>query len=385
MSDGPVRIHAGDCTEVMVQMREAGDLFDAAVMDPPYHLASIVERYGSENAAPTKAGETGVYVRGARGFMGQTWDGGDLAFRPETWRLVYDLLKPGAHLVAFGATKNYHRLAVAIEDAGFEIRDMLDWAYGSGFPKNHDMSKAIDRHLGVSDERPVVGTERISNDIRGGGLLDAKHGARPGFVRKITTSASDEAKQWEGWGTALKPCKEPIVLAQKPISERSIAANVLKWGTGALNLAACRIPGVDEEHRYPGNLVHDGSPEMELCFPDGSHRYFYTAKASKYDRLATSHPTVKPVELMRWLCRLVTPPGGRILDAFAGTGTTGAAALIERFRCDLIELKPAYLADIERRFAFMRGEGRHALAERMKLDDPEIAAKASGSDLPLFE
>lgn len=423
-----INVHAGDCLEVMRRMREDGVQFDSACVDPPYHLASIVKRFGADDAAPAQVGATGAYARASRGFMGQTWDGGDIAFRPETWRLVFDLLKPGGHLIAFSATKNYHRMAVAIEDAGFEIRDMLGWLYGTGFPKNHDMSKALDRHLGV--ERPVVGTERLSNDIRGGGMLDAKHGDRPGFERNVTVSGSDEAREWEGWGTALKPAQEPICLARKPLSEGSVAANLLAHRTGALNIDGCRVPtdetlsigsGGMPRHsaegdprpgnpapasglgRYPANIMHDGSDEVVGIFPEdvgadgpvtvptfhgnsgSAARFFYTAKATRHDRLATKHPTVKPVELMRWCVRLITPPGGRILDCFAGTGTTGAAAFLEGFAADLIELNPDYLADIERRLAFMRGEGRHSHLEKVDLTDPRRLAKATGSDLPLFK
>lgn len=412
-----VRVHAGDCLEVMAALAAEGILFDSACIDPPYHLASIVERFGGVNAAPTIAGATGAYVRASRGFMGQDWDGGDIAFRPETWRLVYDLLKPGAHLMAFAATKNYHRMAVAIEDAGFEIRDMLGWLYGTGFPKNHNTAKQIDKMVGVT--------------------------------------GSAEAQQWQGWGSALKPAQEPICLARKPLSEDGIARNVLKWGTGALNIDACRIPTADSLNggayaessadqiksgwsalknggageyqqplgRWPANILHDGSDEVVAVFPEeagaaapvtvrngdkfrkvygsfagnvdeagstfqgdsgSAARFFYQAKADKHDRLATSHPTVKPVSLMQWAVRLITPPGGRVLDCFAGTGTTGAAAFLEGFDCDLIERNPAYLADIERRLAFMRGDGRHSSMEKNDLSDPEVARKANGSDLPLF-
>lgn len=446
-----VRVHAGDCLEVMAALAAEGILFDSAFIDPPYHLASIVERFGSVNAAPAVAGATGAYVRASRGFMGQEWDGGDIAFRPETWRLVYDLLKPGAHLMAFAATKNYHRMAVAIEDAGFEIRDMLGWLYGTGFPKSHDVSKGIDRVLGV--ERPVIGTETLTNDIRGGALLDAKAGkGREALVRNVTGPGSDEARQWEGWGSALKPAQEPICLARKPMSESSIAANVLKWGTGAINIDACRIEANEDTARangttalgqgsgwnrhnnrqgigggsplgrWPSNILHDGSDEVRAAFPDApgqrgnvrgdepsgvtntvynpfngrvphemrddadgsAARFFYQAKADKHDRLRTKHPTVKPVSLAQWGVRLITPPGGRVLDCFAGTGTTGAAAFLEGFDCDLIERNPEYLADIERRLAFMRGEGAHSSMEKNDFTDPDVVKKANGSDLPLF-
>lgn len=174
------RIIHGDCVKVLPGLVRAGLLVDAAVMDPPYHLASIVARLGSPEAAPIQSGATGVYARSSQGFMGQQWDGGDVAFRASTWRRVYEIMKPGAHLIAFASTKGYHRMVCAIEDAGFEIRDMVLWLYGTGFPKSHNLEG-----------------------------------------------------DWDGWGTNLKPAVEPMVLAQKPISEDSIAANVARWGVGA--------------------------------------------------------------------------------------------------------------------------------------------------------
>lgn len=194
-----VRLLAGDCLAVLPTLR--ANSVDACVCDPPYHLASIVKRFGGKGAAPAKFGRDGAFARASAGFMGQAWDGGDLAFQPETWAAVLRVLKPGAFLTAFGAPKNYHRLAVAIEDAGFELRDSLMWVFGSGFPKRRDQ---------------------------------------------------------------LKPAFEPIVLARKPLSERSVAANVARWGTGALNIDAGRVNG----GRWPANLLHDGSDDVVAAFPD---------------------------------------------------------------------------------------------------------------------
>lgn len=349
--DGKVSLYRGDCLAIL-PMLEA-DSIDACVSDPPYHLTSIVKRFGADNAA---AAAPGVYGRSSSGFMGKKWDCGDVAFRPETWAEVLRVLKPGAHLVAFGAPKNYHRLACAIEDAGFEIRDSIFWAFGSGFPKSHNLS--------------------------------GKH---------------------EGWGTALKPAYEPIILARKPLSG-TVAATVSAHGTGAININGCRV-GTDggttrsgqapygnsgwrtghkivelNSGRWPANIIHDGSEEVLAAFPesDGAQgnvrgtepsqchsgvysgprdrqafevrgdsgsaaRFFYTAKADASDRIGSKHPTVKPIDLMRWLCRLITPPGGTILDPFAGTGTTAEAAFYEGFRAVLIEREDEYCTDIARR------------------------------------
>ena len=424
-------VHA-DMREALAEMATNGVRFDAVVSDPPYHFASIVKRFGAANAAPAKSdGATGVYHRSAKGFMSKTWDGGDIAFRPETWALVGSVMKPGAHLVAFGAPKNFHRLVCAIEDAGFEIRDQLMWMFGTGFPKSHDVAKGIDRHNG--DERPVVGRETLSNDIRGGALLDVAHGTtRPALERDITSAASAASAAWEGWGTALKPAYEPIVLARWPL-DGSVAANVLKHGVGGLNIDACRVEWAGTEDaaaaaaaagfadsrargtakqsvsigkesrdginrydptaikgRWPANLVHDGSDEVVAVFPrapgqrapvtgnegnsrnvfnpfagnaacqprgdEGSAaRFFYSAKADAGDRVGSKHPTVKPVDLMRWLVRLIVPKGGRVLDPFAGSGTTGMAALAEGCHATLIEREAEYVADIRRRIAHVSG------------------------------
>src|ERR1035437_23569 len=138
-----IKLHCGDCLEVLPTLAE--NSVDSCVTDPPYHLTSIVKRFGAKNSAPCKVGKTGAYARASAGFMGKQWDGGDIAFRPETWAAVYRVLKPGGHLIAFGGTRTYHRMACAIEDAGFEIRDQIQWLYGSGFPKSHDVSKGIDK------------------------------------------------------------------------------------------------------------------------------------------------------------------------------------------------------------------------------------------------
>ena len=381
----------GDCIEEMQKLIDDGKQVDSVVTDPPYHLTSIVERFGEEGSAPAKD-KDGAFKRQSVGFMGKEWDGGDIAFRPDTWKLAYDLLKPGGYLLAFSASRNYHRMAVAIEDAGFEIRDQIMWIYGSGFPKSMNIGKNIDKiHRGVrhgtkdsSSEMHGVKREKIEGNTRND--IDT-------FYRTKKTKEYDfetkDGRDWDGWGTHLKPAHEPIVMARKPISEKSIAENVMKHGTGGINIDECRIEGkvkrpdtnpdfrdvakkamaqggqdklnfnqitgakrkttvrksrsgdgvwtnensgmkaegtefadADPRGRFPANVMHGGL-ETEWA------RYFYCPKTSKFERNnadKNTHPTVKPVELMKYLCRLVTPKGGVVLDPFMGSGSTGMAA-----------------------------------------------------------
>ena len=418
--DGCVLLYPGECLEVLRGLE--ADNYDSCVTDPPYHLQSIHKRFAAKGRDETSERyAAGPYGRTAKGFMGKQWDGGDIAFQPELWVEILRVLKPGAHLVAFGGTRTYHRMACAIEDAGFEIRDMISWIYGSGFPKSHDVSKGIDKSAGA--ERKIISEgSPIKRMIPGADQNKAgweKNSGRE-FIPTETAPATEAAKQWEGWGTALKPALEPIVLARKPLSEKTVAANVLKHGTGAINIDGCRVgmeritthsrgnngafpkrPGertveesgrpVDQRDvdfsprtgRWPANIIHDGSEEVLAGFPESvstidktahagrlgtstfagssqvervqrgdsgsAARFFYTAKADKNDRIGSKHPTVKPLDLMQYLVRLVTQPGGVVLDPFAGTGTTGEAAWREGMRAVLIEREKEYQRDIERR------------------------------------
>ena len=453
-------IHHGDCIETMNAMPP--ESVDAIVTDPPYGL----------------------------GFMGKKWD--DLPPSLEWAEACYRVLKPGGHIAAFGGTRTWHRLAVAIEDAGFEMRDSLAWLYGSGFPKSHDVGKAIDKRGGNPGlAKEIAAAIRAARESRGWSATQADHHfcggttnwtwfeGRKGDCRPptpatftrivsewpelapwaekvaeaerevvgknkwtasanhfvpgedhtqrvhtyLTAPATPEAAQWDGWGTALKPAFEPIVLARKPLAEKTVARNVLAYGTGAINIDATRIgaqqgddlfrsrvsgfsdspvygkgvTGMREAPvagRWPANVlldqhaaawVDEQSGEASYNSPgvhgiSGTHegfvygsdasfrgegrrvfgygdrggpsRFFYTAKAPKSERPnvdGVQHPTVKPLAIMRWLLRLVTPPGGTVLDPFAGSGTTIEAALIEGFDPVGIEMEADYLPLIQHR------------------------------------
>jgi site-specific DNA-methyltransferase (adenine-specific) len=379
-------IHHGDCREVMATLD--AESVDAIVCDPPYGLS----------------------------FMGKGWDHGVPGV--EFWTEALRVAKPGAHLLAFGGTRTYHRLACAIEDAGWEIRDCVMWVYGSGFPKSHDVSKAIDKAAGA--DREVTGATRRGAQVQSTGRYGAwGDGITP------TAPATDAVRQWSGWGTALKPAWEPIMVARKPLVG-TVAENVLRHGTGGINVDGCRVgmshadrkkidsatwvgrnnyqdgkevygdyatDGTDQQMqshpagRWPANLIHDGSEEVVGLFPsnvkggtwnrtagarhfnndgeptdyqtsgsDGTTgsaaRFFYCAKASRSDRGDDNkHPTVKPTALMRYLCRLVTPPGGIVLDPFTGSGSTGKGAVLEGFQFIGIEREAEYVEIAKARIA----------------------------------
>lgn len=305
-------------------------------------------------------------------FMGHGWDRGVPG--SDFWTRALRVAKPGAHLIAFGGTRTYHRLVCAIEDSGWEVRDCLMWLHGQGFPKSHNIGKSIDKAAGA--EREVVGTRKTNVGMQGGNFAN---GGSVGEI-DVTAPATDAARQWEGWGTALKPAVEPIVLARKPL-EGTVAENVQKYGTGALNIDGCRIPMGDEYDptgRWPANVMHDGSDEVVRLFPGNvkggvwnrtagarpfnnegdptgyetsgkddsigsAARFFYCAKVNKHERgEANRHPTVKPIALMEYLIRLVTPPKGLVLDPFAGSGSTLLAADRLGFASIGIEKEPHY-------------------------------------------
>ena len=446
-----MKLHNGDCLNVLKMMAEDEVFVDSIVTDPPYEL----------------------------GFMGRSWDSTGIAFQKETWELCFKVLKPGGHLLAFSGSRTYHRMAVAIEDAGFEIRDQVMWLYGSGFPKSMNIGKSLDKKLG--NEREVVGTLKSKQDIRSGNYVGTATDTNE--YSRIDIPITEGNSEWEGWGTALKPAHEPLVLARKPLSEKSVVDNVLKHRTGGINIDECRVEGNDAKYpdsnpdfrdqgrqskenmgidklsfgqtenvkrkkvvrksrdengvwtddnsgmksegseyadadprgRFPSNVMHDGSDAVKDIFPhtksgkmkqhieggqynvygkmyprdvetigdEGSAaRFFYCAKTSRAernqgldnlptkkassmpgrrnaddmkdskidndvtDRFVTEkkniHPTVKPIKLMKYLCRLITPKGGTILDPFMGSGSTGMAAKEEKFDFIGIEKEEQY-------------------------------------------
>lgn len=455
MQCSDVRLLTGDSTELLRGFADAS--FDAVVTDPPYEI----------------------------GVVDVAWDSTGVAYSVALWREMLRVLKPGGHLLAFGSPRTYHRVASAIEDAGFEIRDSIHWIYGNGFPKGMDVSAAIERrrydrdavlrvtkfvreardHSGkrngdinrelgttmachwTGQTQPAVpsleqwaklkallgfGDEMDSEVAR---LCERKGKLGEAWERRVVTgqhiepapanqwvarttggrktqpprerrdrAATEAAREWQGWNTTLKPAHEPIVVARKP-PRGSVADNVLQFRTGAINVGACRIQSGDgyaragEDGRWPANVILDEEAAQQLdtqagvrksgvrtpgvlrsnrgglsrptaetpspvCYGDegGASRFFYVPKASPAERRAglgegaPAHPTIKPVTLMRYLVRLVTPPGGVVLDPFTGSGTTGIAAVLEGARFVGIEREPSFVAVAESRIAHWKGE-----------------------------
>jgi DNA modification methylase len=293
-------IYHDDCKRMLAQFPD--NSIDSIVTDPPYEL----------------------------GFMGKGWDSTGIAYDAELWKECLRVLKPGGHLLSFSGTRTYHRMACAIEDAGFEIRDQLQWLYGTGMPKGLNVSKAIDKKLGAT--REVVGQEANWGKSK---IEDGKttYGDYAGSW-DITTAGSEEAAKYEGWNTALKPACEPICMARKPMVG-TVAENVLEHGTGAINVLDTRV-----NDRYPSNVLLDEDAATEL---GDASRFFYVSKASRKERDAgledgNKHPTVKPIDLMKYLCKMVTPENGIVLDPFMGSGTTAVAAITSGFRFVGMEL-----------------------------------------------
>jgi hypothetical protein len=383
------------------------------------------------------------------------------------WAEVFRVVTRGGWVVAFGGTRTYHRLACAVEDAGFEIRDMLAWLYGTGFPKSKDVAKAVDQWMGEAggygapksaDHAAWIERGALRGDDGGEGWqrpwMENAEAVERSARRYVP--ASEEAQGFDGWGTALKPALEPMVFARKPMVG-TLARNVLATGCGGLNIDGCRIEangrparsnaesaagltgmggavtygefavrgsiavGSTDLGRWPANVLHDGSDEVVEAFPiaEGQRaaltgeepsasggtvwnprqrtasppprddegtaaRFFYSAKADAEDRLGSGHPTVKPVDLMAWLVRLTCRKGGVVLDPFAGSGTTGLAALREGCDAILIEREADHAEDIRRRLAWARGEGQLTAQEMLRGKLAKDPAKARGEGTPLF-
>ncbi len=426
-------LHLGNCLDSLKSVPD--NSVDSIVTDPPYGIS----------------------------FMSKKWDYDVPSV--EIWKECLRVLKPGGFLLSFSSTRTYHRMTINIEDAGFEIRDCCTWNYSSGFPKSHNISASIDKMYGHPNRGRAIPT------------ASSYQSCDVDQVNKLTSNPvgpyepkTDEAKQWQGWGTALKPSQEFIAMARKPL-DGTVANNVLKWGTGGINIDATRVPMSDEDYeklssgverirekggtmgnswknssdlsganpvnpsgRWPANFIHDGSEEVLELFPDvkgskgsgftksdarswknksieginrvgyddsgSAARFFYVPKASKRDKeeglddfeekvgakqfnegmegqirsngtvikeatkLRNPHPTVKPTELMKYLCRLVTQPGGVVLDPFMGSGSTGKAAILEGFRFIGCELDEEYLAIAEARI-------KHACSQNACNQEPE--------------
>lgn len=453
-----MKLIKGDCLKELKKLPD--NSVDSVVTDPPYNLTSINKRFSKKGSAKAKYGKDGSFQRLSKGFMGKSWDGTGITFKEELWKECLRVLKPGGHALICCGTRTYHRMATAVEDAGFEIRDIVAWVYGSGFPKSLNIGKQIDKDSGVE---PLA---KIPNkDGRFYGQVGSDYHLTPNQI-----IMPDCKNEWKGWGTALKPAMELWTLARKPLSEKTIARNVLKHGTGGINIDGCRVPcqqkaqphkkrnpgtlaggGRSEEEKYgkskfpkgdygesnfrnrermadknpssrfPANFCHDGSDEVVGLFPEtgiskkGSNkgtkksmfgmlnkdtgnmgfgdsgsaaRFFYCAKASKSERNKglegfeeqqttgggggignylddvnsasgkygsekapnkNNHPTVKPLKLMQYLCRLITPPEGTVLDPFMGSGTTGIACKLEGFNFIGIEKEEEYIKIAEAR------------------------------------
>jgi DNA modification methylase len=358
--------------------------FDSIVTDPPYEI----------------------------GFMGKGWDASGIANNPEMWSECLRVLKPGGYLLSFSATRTYHRMAVAIEDSGFEIRDMIEWVYGSGFPKSRNIGKDMEKkEVGGIKNLKQIGTKKgikVETGTQGFSYSKEYVAGKSMGGRQISGEIPvyEINNSWEGWGTALKPAHEPICMARKPLAEKTVAENVLKYGTGGINIDESRVGteemkaqtsgktsrayqseetttaggiGEDKIGRFPANLIHDNSEEVRECFPEtnridkrtscksstgmffedskelnrpqdsggNASRFFksiiYQAKASKSERgTANSHPTVKPIALMEYLIKMVTPTNGIVLDPFMGSGSTGVACVLNDFEFVGIDLDKDY-------------------------------------------
>lgn len=359
-------VETADCRDLLASLPDK--CVEAACDDPPYEI----------------------------NFAGAAWDRSGVAFDAAVWRELLRVCKPGAHHISFGAARTYHRLACAQEDAGWGIRDGMAWVYASGMPKSVNLSKAVDEHLGHTADRPIVGYQTLTGTAatsfgKEGRLLGEGAATGQKKVIPLTTGASAEAQQWDGWGTGQTPAWEPIVLSRRPL-EGTLAENLLQYGTAGLHIDACRLengwmpPGVTMldgqvmvTGQFPKNVLLDEAA-AELYLPKTQQPMFFCSKVSNQERefgcealpllnseeltgrkigsvgtnnaragagrsskgRANYHKTVKPVRLLRYLLRLIVPPGGVVLDLFAGSGSMGIAAAFEGFDYIGVELDPGH-------------------------------------------
>jgi hypothetical protein len=420
--NGKVQLLRGDCMDVLPTLAE--NSVDSVVTDPPAGISFMNSAWDSD--------------KGGR----DAW----IDWMEAVARLALRAVKPGGHALVWAIPRTSHWTATAWENAGWRVRDRAAHIFGTGFPKSLDVSKALDRMAGA--ERELVGRKggryaSPKQDFRGGKHHSGADTGRTAIFDAVTAPATDAAREWQGWGTALKPAMEDWWLFRKPLSESSVAANVLKWGCGAINVDGCRVGLSDGDDprlggngtwgtgkmarnvyaggyvgervgssplgRWPANVILSDDEEVAAAFEafgesksaagrrgnlsdirggkyigsdtriDGSDsvrghsdtgtaaRFFYTSKADDLSRLGSSHPTVKPLDLIQYLVRLITPPGGTVLDCFAGTGTTGEAAFREGMRAVLIEREPEYQQDIAKRMDLVMAgpdEKRHAIIKR---------------------
>lgn len=412
MSSRLYTLHAGDCTEVLKTL--APNSIEAAVSDPPYGLSDMSPAKVADCLSAWARGE--AWTPTGKGFMGKEWDAWTPG--PEMWRELYRVLKPGAHALIFAGSRTQDLMSIALRLAGFEVRDTLQWLYSaSAMSKSHDISKAIDKSAGA--EREVIGAKTYPDGKQHTYTRNpprkwvrAWRDTPRALAPMDTAPATDAAQQWQGWGTALRPAYEPIILARKPL-DGTAAQNTLTHGCGGLNIDGCRvgeeimtaramsslgvmhddkwtskpIPPIEKAGRFPRNILFDEAAAELLDAQTGKpiSRFFYCAKASSAERevglegdghkRANTHPTIKPLALMRYLVRLITPPGATCIDPFMGSGSTGCAVMQEGEgrRFVGIEREPEYL-DI----------ARARLAHYTPADDTPDEEGADDEQLSLF-
>ena len=390
----------GDCFDALKD--HADNSIEAVVTDPPYGLGACTPAQVAECLQAWSSGKT--WKPKGSGFMGKAWDA--WVPPPELWREVLRVLKPGGHALVFAGSRTQDLMGMSLRLAGFEMRDVIQWLYGSGFPKSHDVSKALDKMAGA--EREV-----IAKGKSGSTAIWSVNGGMGSF--NITAPSTAQAKQWEGWGTQLKPAYEPALLVRKPLSG-TVAQNTLDYGCGGLNIDGCRIEtneyiytsghgnktsqsigvfkGIETQQskgqefgRWPSNIILDKQASEQLEQQAGTSRFFYTAKPSVSERhagiraegeRANVHPTVKPIDLMRYLIRLITPPHGTVLDPFMGSGSTGCAAALEGVSFIGIEREPEYFAIAQQRVAYWGGDVE-------ALEYPPESKPEQSDTLPLFD